>query len=670
MSTEPTGAEYAVELGAPRPLTGAERERFRQRYGYLRTYFKERAARHAGLQRSLNQARAGRTFDEYLAASVRWVALAALAGVLVGVWATLLFARLGLFGAVSAPPALSGEFPRLVGENRLLVGGAVVTALSTLLLGGGTYLGRYYHPRLVASTRRQSIDVTLPHAIVYMYALSYGGMDLTAVIRSLAEAEDTYGEVAREFDTVVRDVDLFGNDLLTGLGNARNLTPSENLEQFLDDMISVLDSGGDVTAFLDNEANNYLEEATDQQEDFLETLSIMSEVFVVAFVAAPLFLVVILVVISLLGGETLSRISVLTYAVLPLGMAAFLVLIDVLSAPFVESRAAIEDPTEAVQPDETVADDERFAAYSERRRREALLALARDPLERVRREPDWSLALTVPLALLAAVIVVLTGLAEPSLDGFVDSPVATATLLVVVPFLVVAAPLSYFHERRRARENALASRMPDTLNILSSANKMGVSLVDALGLVSRATTGTISEEVRRVRNDVMWNDDVSGALEKFGYRLRVPQLVRTTRLLSEGISSSGDLSRVLSIAAEDARNKFRLERKRRREMSSYIAIVVIGFLVYLLVVLMLDTAYLDPIAAISAEQAASDGPESPLGFSSVPIDVYKTVLFHSALIQGVGSGLLAGKLADNSVRSGLKYSLLLVVVSVIAFSLI
>jgi flagellar protein FlaJ len=653
-----------------RPLTDDERRRFREKYGYLRTYFKERADRHDGLQRSLNQARAGTTVDQYLASSVRWAVLAALAGVLVGVGATLLLERAGAFGAVRAPPALSGELTQAIAANRLLVGGAAVTLVSAVALGGGTYLGRYYYPSVVVSGRRQRIDVTLPHAIVYMYALSYGGMDLTAVIRSLADADDTYGEVAREFDTVIRDVDLFGNDLITALANTRNLTPSENFEQFLDDVISVLDSGGDVTAFLDNEANRYLDEASDQQEDFLETLSIMSEVFVVAFVAAPLFLIVILVVISLLGGETLTRITLLTYVVMPLGMAAFLVLIDALSGPYVQSRATIEAPEEEAEADPALADDERFVVYQERQRREQLLAFVRNPLERIRRQPDWSLAITVPLASFIIVGLVATGAVGVSLAAVVERPVFTATALVVAPFLVVAAPLAYYHERQRARENDLAERMPDTLNILSSANKMGVSLVDALGLVSRATAGTISEEMRRVRNDVLWNDDLSGALTKLGYRLQVPQLVRTTRLLADGIRSSGDLSRVLSIAASDARTRFRLERKRRREMSSYIAIVVIGFLVYLLVVLMLDVAYLDPIAAVSAEQSANDGPSGPVGFSSVPIDLYKAVLFHSALIQGIGSGLLAGKLADNSVRSGLKYSLLLVVLSVLAFALV
>ena len=72
--------------------------------------------------------------------------------------------------------------------------------------------------------------------------------------------------------------------------------------------------------FLEDEARGYLEEASDAQEDFLETLAILSEVFIVGFVATPLFLVVILVVISLVGGQTIAQLTLLVYAVIPIGM--------------------------------------------------------------------------------------------------------------------------------------------------------------------------------------------------------------------------------------------------------------------------------------------------------------------------------------------------------------
>jgi flagellar protein FlaJ len=46
------------------------------------------------------------------------------------------------------------------------------------------------------------------------------------------------------------------------------------------------------------------------------------------------------------------------------------------------------------------------------------------------------------------------------------------------------------------------------------------------------------------------------------------------------------------------------------------------------------------------------------------------VFFHSALIQGIGSGLLAGKLAENNVLAGLKYGIAIVVLSTAVFVVI
>jgi flagellar protein FlaJ len=151
----------------------------------------------------------------------------------------------------------------------------------------------------------------------------------------------------------------------------------------------------------------------------------------------------------------------------------------------------------------------------------------------------------------------------------------------------------------------------------------------------------------------------------------VPHLSRTIKLIADGGRSSGDLSRLLSIAAEDTHNRARLERSRRQAMNSYIAIVVIGFLVYLLVILIIDASFLERIAALSSEQAQQPGDRGPpVTFTNVPIVTYQALFFHSVLIQGFGAGLLAGKLADNDALSGLKYSVGLTALSVAAFLLV
>ncbi|WP_396611836.1 type II secretion system F family protein [Haloferax sp. S1W] len=698
--------DYEVEQYFPREQldeSPEEVKRLRDRYGYIRTYFKRHPSGHRDLQRWLNQARVGTTYDIYLTRSIKLALITTLFGALIGGVAAVVLARLGILANVSSPLnfGLPYELVEPLLPYKVVILAWALVILSGLTLGVGTYYIRYYIPKNRAKMRGRSIDILLPHAIVYMYALSHGGMSFLEVIRSVAEADD-YGEVSREFEMIARDMDLFGNDLFTALRNSRNLTPSMNFEQFLDDLLSVLDSGGDVSEFLDRESSTYLEEARDEQEEFIETLSMLSEVFVAAFVAAPLLLIVTLMVISFLGGDTLVQLYALNYLIFPLGMALFLLLIDVLSAPYTQDvvetkhnvtvveeireafsdafsvvRREIERAREERWGDGSVAAsdggtvDVRFDVYHRSNVVYTLRDLIGNPVELMKRQPYLSAVVTVPLALGAFVAAIVLGLATPSTDAMLTDPYNTTVWLAVVPFGIVAVPLTVFHEMRVRRERNLERRFPDTLNLLSSANQMGIPLVESLALVARWSTGVLADELRALRNDIRWNHDAHAALMSFAQRLSVPQLSRVIRLIASGGRTSGDLSRVLSVAAEDTRNRYKLEKSRRRAMGSYIAIVVIGYFVYLFVILMLGESYLAPLAEMTApDTTAANGQSLPIGISSIPISSYHMVFLHSALIQAVGSGLLAGKLADNSALSGLKYALGLAALALVAFALV
>ena len=716
--------DYEVEQYFPREQFDDSPEdvrRLRERYGYVRTYFKRHPSGHRDLQRWLNQSRVGVTYDVYLTQSVKLAFVAATVGSLLGIGVTLVLTQMGVLANASSPVSFG------VGYNLIapllpykvpILGTLLVVALGGLF-GASVYYTRYYLPKQRAEMRGRSVDILLPHAIVYMYALSHGGMSFLEVIRSVADAPD-YGEVSREFEMIDRDMELFGNDLFTALRNARNLTPSLNFEQFLDDLLSVLDSGGDVSAFLDRESSTYLEEARDEQEDFIETLSMLSEVFVAAFVAAPLLLIVTLMVISFLGGDTIAQLYALNYLIFPLGMLLFLLLIDVLSAPYTqdtvqtkhdvtiveELRTAIRNFAGMVRreiqraresrwgTDTAVASDggERTdgsrtssgilsdggavdARYDDYHRANAVYELRKlvgNPIDLMQQQPYLSAIITVPIAIAAPFVAVTLGFATPSIDAMLADPYNTTVWLVVLPFAIVAIPLTVFHEMRTRRERTLERRFPDTLNLLSSANQMGIPLVESLALVSRWSTGVLADELRSLRNDIRWNHDAHSALMAFASRLGVPQLSRVIRLIASGGRTSGDLSRVLSVAAEDTRNRYKLEKSRRRAMGSYIAIVVMGYLVYLFVIIMLGASYLAPLAEMSAsgQTGGVSGQGLPIGLSAVPLANFHVVFFHSALIQAVGSGLLAGKLADNSALSGLKYALGQSALALVAFALV
>jgi flagellar protein FlaJ len=648
-------------------LRDLSRADLREHYGPFRTLFKQREGVYTGFQRRLQQARVGETFDQYLARLVRRMAYIVAASAVVSVIA-------GLSVLVLGPGSLPGPLATQALSGPALAGVTLALCVGAGLLGVGLYWvwHRVLKLRLRVAGRRRDIAYNLPYAVTFMFALSRAGVGFDRVVTRLADSTETYGAAAEEFDRVVRDVEMFGNDIYTGLENLRTVTPSDELRRVADDITVVLETGGDLAEYLHDEIDDQLENAVAEQESFIEQLELLSEVFVVGFVAAPLFVLVVLLVVAFLGAGTLTAMAAVVYVVVPLGLVGFYVLVDAVSGPFKERAVSFTPGRQSGSPPPAGEDDPEWrAAYERAREHTSFRDRVRETVAGVGDEPWRVFLFSVPVAALLPVVAVLAGVAAPTLPALVADPVGVTTALAVVPVLVAVTPVAVVHEYRRRQERALQERFPALLEMLATGNRRGLSLARGLDIVADSASGRLATELQRLRNDIKWNADLPGAFEAFGDRLVSPTLTRTVKLLAEGSRATSDLYLVLDVAATDIAERVRLRRERRRTLQTYLVIVVVGFLVYLLVVLLLAANFLEPVEAASASVATAGAAASgPVSLAAIPVEKLRVVLFHSALIQGFGSGLLAGKLAENSIYSGLKYGIGLVVVAVIAFTVV
>ena len=164
-----------------------------------------------------------------------------------------------------------------------------------------------------------------------MYAMRRGGAQMMTIFRSLSDRANIYGEVALEFRQIVRDAEFFGYDVVSAIRHLSETTPSEKLKDFLEDLLSVIESGGDMAEFLSMRVRLYQEEARFEQRQFLTVLSLVAESYVTLFVAGPLFLIIIMVVMGMMGGSAVFQLALVTYVVLPIGSVVFILLIDLIS---------------------------------------------------------------------------------------------------------------------------------------------------------------------------------------------------------------------------------------------------------------------------------------------------------------------------------------------------
>jgi flagellar protein FlaJ len=156
------------------------------------------------------------------------------------------------------------------------------------------------------------------------------------VWRSLAQIDASLAisNVARN---VIRDVELFGFDVISALETTSKRTPSERFKEMLEGFISVVYSGGNLVRYLRNRTQEYMKEKSIALKRFSDTLGVLAEFYVTLMVAGSLIFVVMLAVMSMLGGggfgllDSRLLLQLLTYIGLPVGSAVFLVILDMVS---------------------------------------------------------------------------------------------------------------------------------------------------------------------------------------------------------------------------------------------------------------------------------------------------------------------------------------------------
>lgn len=614
----------------------------------LRQRFERNRHKHQDLRRRLNQARYGLTYDDYLTR----IAVTAVGG------GILVFSVVFLALEVIAIRSGFDLTTTLIDAGVALAAGLVATILAY-------YVG-YTRPRRIAKQRARKLDVMLPSSISYMYALAHGGLDAVEVVRRLARREDTYGEQAREMAMIVNEMEYAGSDFITALNNAADLTPCQATGDFLGDMVGVLESGGDFEAFLADRRSEHIEQLTSEQESYLEQVGLFAELYVTVLVAGPLFLIILLLVVGVLGSETLQSVYGVVYLGLPLGTVLAILALDLLNSPFVST-----DATPPAASDRAVPDDEDAQAYAKHKRRLELIDRLKHPLSRFVQSPTTSLLLTVPLAALAVVAVVQLGLATPSVEALRSRLLWTTGLLGVLPFLVVAVPLALFYEIKRRYVERVRNRFPDVLSSIARANRSGIDTVEAIEMEAQRATGILERELGKLYNDIRWFHDPSEAFLRLAARARLQMTVRTMRLLAEANRASGNLHRTMVVAAEEARFQRQFAEARAREVATYVAVAVISFLVFVGILLLLQQFYLVRVieaGAMSAEAAV--GPEVPGSLQNVDAEGYRVAFLHSALVQGACIGLVSGKLSRGTTLAGVKYSIGMVLLSLVLFGVI
>ncbi len=498
-----------------------------------------------------------------------------------------------------------------------------------------TYVFMVTYPIIKMKSRKVNIDLKLPHAITYMQSFC-DVLPLYEIFKLIYREREIYGEVSEEFGFIVRDVELFGEDLVTAMRSLMETTPSENLREFLEGLIMAFDSGGNIKEYMQTKVEHFREIARKQFEMNLKTLEILSEIYVVLFVAFPIFLIVMIFAMELTGGSIGYEYYLYLYVFLPLGSILLILIIDTVNVK--EDLSVTKIVRKNLRyPREIISRNLKHEIKLNEK-----LPLTRKIAESVRRNYYNALyfsgiTVTFFLFLYYGNILKLK---------FFESFLAATLIAAIIPLLV-----AFEYRARLVRK--VEREIPDLLREILNLKDVGITLLDIVRILKDSKIGILSRELRFVYAETEWGETVIDALIELVNRVGTAGIRRVISLLVDASQATENLREILLRTIEDFEFGLKLKTERFISGFSYLFITYLSFYIFLYTVYSLNTSFISGFSKIGTVSAPN-------------LDL----MYRISILLATFSGIIAGQMEKGHILYGLKHICIFLLSSIILFEFV
>ncbi len=193
----------------------------------------------------------------------------------------------------------------------------------------------YFYPTYLADKRKRELEDEMPFLTGYMSILASAGVPPERMFESISNLESPLA-ASFEAKDIVRDVNLFGLDIVSALQKTSAKTPSAKFQNVLEGVISTIHTGSNLGAFLRTRFKTAMRLKRLSLKKYSDNLSIMSELYVALLLTGPLMLAIMVSVMSVMGSgignfSPEMILNMLTFIGIPVCALVFLVILDAAS---------------------------------------------------------------------------------------------------------------------------------------------------------------------------------------------------------------------------------------------------------------------------------------------------------------------------------------------------
>ncbi len=175
--------------------------------------------------------------------------------------------------------------------------------------------------------------------------------------------------------------------------------------------------------------------------------------------------------------------------------------------------------------------------------------------------------------------------------------------------------------------------------------------------------GSLSQHVKKLSNQISIGITVREAFENFSYDAKSKVISRAIKLIREAETAGGNIEDIL---ASVARSVAETEKLKKERMAAIYSIVVQGYIIFLIfiaIILVMEFKIL-PLTTELGTAATVSG-DIGIGGGGVSIDEFSIPFLFLLVTQGIFAGLIIGKMAEGSIKNGIKHSFFLAIIAIL-----
>jgi archaeal flagellar protein FlaJ len=206
-----------------------------------------------------------------------------------------------------------------------------------------------------------------------------------------------------------------------------------------------------------------------------------------------------------------------------------------------------------------------------------------------------------------------------------------------------------------------------TRNLVENV-KSGTPISKSILNVRKKDYGKLNPYINKLANQIALGIPVKTSLETFARDIGSQTIARSVTIISEAEKAGGQIEEILEAVSKSVSQTEKLKKERRAAMYTLIVQGYIIFMIFIVIMLIMQFKIL-PIAA-SLGQGMGEGGGIP-GFNmggggkAASAEQLSKPFLWLLVFQGFFAGLVIGKLSEGSVKSGLKHSIILVIIAIL-----